>query len=92
MRLRDRECQLSGALLERRDTGMAVGVLMERLRLDRRKAFETLRNGARARGRRIAELAAELLDAVECSNGLWDRSGEAVRKETGSPDRDTVRD
>ena len=69
--LRDRERQLSNALSERRHTSMAVGVFMERLRLDRRKAFETLRNGARAHGRHIASVAADLLDAIERSNGLF---------------------
>ena len=47
---------------------MAIGVLMERRGLDRDEAFEALRSHARSQRRRIHEVAAELVDAVEKVN------------------------
>jgi two-component system, response regulator PdtaR len=60
--------QLSHALESGRETSMAVGILMERRGLDRNEAFEALRSHARSQRRRIHEVAAELVDAVETVN------------------------
>lgn len=60
--------QLSQALESGRETSMAIGVLMERRGLDRDEAFEALRSHARSQRRRIHEVAAELVDAVEKVN------------------------
>jgi response regulator NasT len=69
-RLRQSETQLSTALQQGREISMAIGVLMERLRIDRDRAFERLRDDARASRRRINEVAEELLRCVERLNGL----------------------
>jgi len=69
-RLRESETQLSTALQQGREISMAVGVLMERLRIDRDTAFERLRDDARGSRRRITEVAEELLRCVERLNGL----------------------
>lgn len=60
--------QLSQALESGRETSMAIGILMERRGFDRNQAFEALRSHARSQRRRIHEIAAELVDAVETVN------------------------
>jgi response regulator NasT len=47
---------------------MAVGLIMERRRLDRQQAFESLRSAARSQRRKISEVAEELLAAAELLN------------------------
>lgn len=66
--LQRREAQLSAALNTGRETSMAVGVLMERLRLGREAAFEALRERARSRQRKISDVAGAVLAAVETLN------------------------
>lgn len=63
--LRDNESRMVQALAEGRETGMAVGVLMERLKLNRRDAFEHLRGMARHQRQRINDLAIEILNKAE---------------------------
>ena len=60
--------QLHHALESGRETSMAIGILMERRGFDRDEAFEALRSHARSQRRRIHEVAAELVDAVETVN------------------------
>jgi response regulator NasT len=60
--------QLSHALESGRETSTAIGILMERRGFDRDEAFEALRSYARSQRRRIHEVAAELVDAVEKVN------------------------
>lgn len=67
---RTSEAGLERALAESRAIGIAVGVLMERLRVDRVRAFEALRDEARTRRQRIGEVAEELLLAAELINGV----------------------
>jgi response regulator NasT len=67
--LRRSEERLSTALSIEQKTRMAVGLLMERQRLDRKAAFEVLRSRARSQRRKIAEVAEEILNAVETLNG-----------------------
>ena len=61
---------LERALGESRAIGFAVGLLMERLKVDRTQAFTALREEARTRRQRIAVLAESLLAAAELINGL----------------------
>jgi AmiR/NasT family two-component response regulator len=61
---------LERAVAESRAIGFAVGLLMERLGVDRTQAFEALRDEARLRRQRIAEVAETLLAATELINGL----------------------
>jgi response regulator NasT len=63
--LRGREASLQGALTVSRETSTAVGVIMERYRLNRDQAFEALRFHARSQRRRIEEVADEILQATE---------------------------
>jgi response regulator NasT len=66
--LRAEEQRLTQALREGRETGMAVGVLMERFRLDRHAALRMLRNHARSQQRKLNEVAVELLQSAETLN------------------------
>ncbi len=68
--LKDTEEQLSHALETGREINIAVGILMERLRLTRQGAYETLRSNARSQRRRMQEIAAALIDAVDHVNGF----------------------
>jgi response regulator NasT len=67
-KLRNTEQQLQTALNENREVSMAVGLLMERGRLNRQQAFEALRTTARTQRRKIGEVAEEILAAAELLN------------------------
>lgn len=79
-RLRRSEANLSTALQQGREVSMAIGLLMERLRLTREAAFERLREEARARRQRISDLAAELLEGAERLNSLAGSAGDRARR------------
>jgi len=67
-RLRDAETRLKTALATEQKTRTAVGVLMERQRLDPQTAFETLRRHARSQRRKITEVADEVINAAQALN------------------------
>jgi response regulator NasT len=67
-RLRNSETQLKTALATEQKTRTAVGVLMERQRLDAQSAFETLRRHARSQRRKITEVADEVINAAQALN------------------------
>ena len=67
-RLRESESNLAIALQESRAASVAVGVLMERLRLDRDGALKILRQQARNRREHMREIAEELLQSIEHLN------------------------
>ena len=60
--------QLGQALQARRETSIAVGIIMERRRLDRRQAFEALRSQARSQRRRLHDVAADIVNALDALN------------------------
>lgn len=68
--LRAEERRLSQSLREGRETGMAIGLLMERYRLDQLSALNLLREHARSSQRRLNDVARELLTAADTLNGL----------------------
>jgi AmiR/NasT family two-component response regulator len=78
--LRETESQLSTALQQSREISMAIGLLMERLRVDRDTAFEKLRDEARAKRRRMNEVAEELLQCVERINSFSVGSATRARR------------
>lgn len=67
-KLRHTEAQLNLALSGSRDASMAIGILMERYRMDRTAAYELLRDYTRSSRKKLTVVAAELLDAVERGN------------------------
>lgn len=62
--------QLERALAVEQRTRTAAGILMQRQGLDRVEAFEVLRARARAQRRKVADVAEELIVAVENVNKL----------------------
>ena len=68
--LREAESQLSSALQQGRAVSTAVGVLMERFRLSKPRAFAALRNAARSQRRRLHEYSEELLKSEERVNAI----------------------
>lgn len=68
--LHDTKRRLTTALLSGRETGMAVGLLMERYKTGRDSAFHTLRDYARSHRRKLAEVATQILTAAEQLNSF----------------------
>lgn len=62
--LQETVAQLEHALTVRVRVEQAIGVLAERHRLRPRQAFELLRSAARSRGRRVMEIAGEVVDSA----------------------------
>jgi hypothetical protein len=60
-RLRATIGQLEHALMARVRVEQAIGVLAERHRIQPRQAFEQLRNAARSRGRRVIDIASDVV-------------------------------
>lgn len=53
-----------------RDEHLAIGILMERLRLDYDRALEALRAQAKSENRGVAELASSMVDAANRLNSI----------------------
>lgn len=53
-----------------RDELLAIGILMERLRLDYERAVEALRTQAKAEGKRVDELASHMVEAANRLNSI----------------------
>ena len=68
--LRESEAGLNIALARDRETSIAVGIIMERNRVDRKGAFELLRSSARSQRRKVGDLAEEYVNAAETINRL----------------------
>jgi response regulator NasT len=63
--LRETRQRLQAALDAERDISVAVGITMMQHRLKRREAFELLRKTARSRRSKLADVAAEVIQAGE---------------------------
>ena len=70
--------QLEHALTARVRVEQAIGVLAERHRMRTRDAFDLLRSAARTRGRRVIDIAEEVVDST--SNALLRLPEELERK------------
>lgn len=68
--LQEAEFHLNRALNSGRDTSTAVGILMERFHCTSDRAFEILREHARSNRRKVADVANELLGAMNKINTL----------------------
>ena len=66
--LRKSEHSLTLALKAGRQTSMAVGLVMERYKLNRKSAFELLRQHARTNQLKINQIAEDLLNAADTLN------------------------
>ena len=81
-RLRATVSQLQHALTARIRVEQAIGVLAERHRIRPRQAFEQLRSAARNRGRRVIDIAADVV--ASASNPLLQLPEELARPRSGS--------
>jgi hypothetical protein len=81
-RLRATVSQLQHALIARIRVEQAIGVLAERHRIRPRQAFEQLRSAARNRGRRVIDIAADVV--ASASNPLLQLPDELARPRSGS--------
>jgi two-component system, response regulator PdtaR len=59
-----------GAAAAARDEAVAVGILMERLRLDQNRALQVLREQARLEGRSVESLASSMVEAANRLNSI----------------------
>jgi hypothetical protein len=80
-RLRATVSQLEHALLTRIRVEQAIGVLAERHRIKPRQAFEQLREAARSRGRRVIDIAGDVV--ASATNPLLQLPDELSRPRTG---------
>jgi response regulator NasT len=66
--LRGESVQLNSALKSARATSIVVGLLMERLKLTEKEAYDRLRQYCRSHNRKITDVALEILGAAERMN------------------------
>lgn len=81
-RLRATISQLEHALATRIRVEQAIGVLAERHRIKPREAFEQLRDAARSRGRKVIDIAGDVV--ASASNPLLQLPDELSRPRSGS--------
>jgi ANTAR domain len=81
-KLRATVSQLEHALLARVRVEQAIGVLSERHRIKPRQAFEQLRTAARNRGRKVIDIASDVV--ASASNPLLQLPEELSRPRAGS--------
>ncbi|HET7015509.1 MAG TPA: ANTAR domain-containing protein [Streptosporangiaceae bacterium] len=81
-RLRVTIGQLEHALMARVRVEQAIGVLAERHRIQPRQAFEQLRNAARSRGRRVIDIATDVV--ASATNPLLQLPDELSRPRTAN--------
>lgn len=79
--LRRSEASLHAALSQRRETSLAVGLLMGKFHTNRSIAFKALREHARATRQKVEDAAALLLTAEETVNSLNPELGARVERE-----------
>lgn len=84
-RLRATVGQLEHALMARVRVEQAIGVLAERHRIQPRQAFEQLRSAARSRGRRVIDIASDVV--ASATNPLLQLPDELSRPRTANRSR-----
>ncbi len=65
--------RLTQAVGTGRVVNVAIGILMERHRIDQQEAFAAIRDRSRKERRKVREVASEILDAWSLLNGLGSR-------------------
>jgi len=78
--LRESETKLAAALQAGRETSIAIGLLMERYKTDRKTAFEVLRDYARSNRIKLNDVAKSLLSAEETLNRLTSLFAEQITR------------
>lgn len=64
-KLRESEQHLTRAVNGNRDISIAMGILMQRMQIDRQDAFEIIRRRAREQRRKTLEIAADIIATIE---------------------------
>jgi response regulator NasT len=82
--LRGESAQLNSALKAARATSIVVGLLMERLKLTEKEAYDRLRLYCRSHNRKITEVAMEILGTAERMHSTLTAISGSVRG--GAPD------
>jgi two-component system, response regulator PdtaR len=83
--LRGESAQLNAALKGARATSVVVGMLMERLCLTEKDAYDRLRTYCRSNNRKITDVAAEILGATESLHSIQSALGAMGGKPQGIP-------
>ncbi len=83
--LRGESQHLAAALQAARHTSVVVGLLMERLQLPETEAYDRLRQYARRHGRKVAEVASEILTAAGHLNKAIMQIGSPIEKLSPRP-------
>ncbi len=68
--LKDTETQLHTALEQGRETSVAIGILMQEYHITSEQAFDMIRGQARSQRRKVANVATDLVQAVNNLNGF----------------------
>ncbi len=68
--LKDTETQLHTALEQGRETSVAIGILMQEYHITSEQAFDMIRGQARSQRRKVADVATDLVQAVNNLNGF----------------------
>ncbi len=77
---KDAEDRLNSALDTGKIVNVAVGMVMERYRINQTEAFELLRQKARSERRKVREIAADMIHAWEVLNQLTPSQSPASKK------------
>lgn len=64
-KLRENEQHLTRAVNSNRDISIAMGILMQRLQIDKQDAFDIIRRSAREQRRKTQEIAADIIASIE---------------------------
>ncbi|MFK8026545.1 MAG: ANTAR domain-containing response regulator [Gammaproteobacteria bacterium] len=82
--LKDTESQLNTALEQGRETSVAIGILMQEYHITSEQAFDMIRGQARSQRRKVANVATDLVQAVNNLNGftteMRDRNEEFLKQ------------
>lgn len=80
---------LNRAMNQRREVSIATGIVMERSRVSEQEAFEIVRRKARSSRRKLADLAADMLDAFRILS-LSESGASSADRQSSSPTRKKV--
>jgi response regulator NasT len=91
--LRGESQQLTSALQTTRATSIVVGLLMERLQLSEKQAYDRLRQYSRSNNRKVTDVAADILGATDRLNCALAAIGDCVvtTRKAGHADQDPGR-
>ena len=81
----DRAANMQVAMLSREVIGQAQGILMERERITADQAFDLLRRASQHLGRKLRDVAQELVETGSVPESAFDRRGASTSRDTPAP-------